>query len=771
MTPDEEYPVPGLAEPVEILVDDHGVPHLYARSEDDLFRAQGFQAARDRLFQLDLWRRRGLGRLSEVFGERFVARDRAARLFLHRGDMHTEWSAYGPATERVACAFTDGINAYVELCEQRPELLPAEFRELGYRPGRWAPEDIAVIRSHGLFGNVEQEAARARTLRDFGPAVEELRRVREPRRHLSVPEGLDLSRIPDDVLADYRLATVPVNFTDDGPPLPHTRPEGSNNWVIGPERTATGRPLLANDPHRAITVPSLRYLVHLSAPGLDAIGAGEPVLPGLSIGHNGHVAFGVTIFAIDQEDLYVYETNPDAPDEYRYAGRWEPMRVVRETIDVAGRPPVDVELRFTRHGPVIHTDGERHTAFAVRAAWLEPGAAPYLGSLACLRARTADAFVDALDRWGTPGENVVYATPDGTIGWRPAGLVPVRRGWDGTLPVPGDGRYEWSGFLAPGRLPSVRNPPEGWFASANEMNLPADFPHDRCPVAFDWDHRFRHDRIAEVLCDATAVTVEDCLRLQSDTVNLAARRVLAVLDGYRPGSEVAGAVALLRSWGADETVGSAAAAFYQVWSRRHLRPALLRHALSGLVAPDLVPEAMRRLSADEVVGVDVRTDIALLHALRDDRSTLDPLLTRSLRDALRETRELLGDDPGGWRWGALHHAAPAHPLAGRLGRHPARLPRRERGGSGDTVMSTGYDRHFAQDEGASFRIVVDVGGWDDSRAMNSPGQSGRPGDAHWDDLYPDWSENRSFPLHYSRKAVEAHTRTRIVLTPVAQVHG
>ncbi|MEU7165473.1 penicillin acylase family protein [Streptomyces morookaense] len=771
---DDEYPVPGLAEPVEILVDDHGVPHLYARSEDDLFRAQGFQAARDRLFQLDLWRRRGLGRLSEVFGERFVARDRAARLFLYRGDMDAEWSAYGPETERVARAFTDGINAYVELCEQRPELLPAEFRELGYRPARWEPRDVAVIRSHGLFGNVEQEVARARTLRDFGPEVEELRRVREPWRRLRVPEGLDLSLIPDDVLADYRRATAPVDFTDDSLSSPHTRPEGSNNWVIGAQRTATGRPLLANDPHRAITVPSLRYLVHLSAPGLDAIGAGEPVLPGLSIGHNGHVAFGVTIFAIDQEDLYVYETRPGAPDEYRYAGRWEPMRVVREAIDVAGGEPVDVELRFTRHGPVVHTDPDRHTAFAVRAAWLEPGTAPYLGSLEWLRARTADAFVDALDRWGTPGENVVYATPDGTIGWRPAGRVPLRLGWDGTLPVPGDGRYEWSGHVAPGRLPSVRNPPEGWFASANEMNLPADFPHDRCPVAFDWDHRFRYDRIAEVLRKATAVTVADCVRLQGDTVNLAAGRVLgAALDGYEPGAQVAGVVALLRAWDGDETVDSAAAAFYEVWSRRHLRPALLRHALSALVAPDRVPEAMRRLLADEVAGVDVRTDIALLEALRrDDRSTLDVLLTRSLREARRESADLLGDDdPARWRWGALHHAAPAHPLAGRLGRHRGRLPRRERGGSGDTVMSTGYDRHFAQDEGASFRIVVDVGGWDNSRAMNSPGQSGRPGAAHWDDLYPDWSEDRSFPLHYSRKAVEAHTRTRTVLTPVAQAHG
>ncbi|MEV5378998.1 penicillin acylase family protein [Streptomyces nondiastaticus] len=773
MEADEEYPVAGLTAPVEILVDDHGVPHLYARTRADVFRAQGFDAARERLFQLDLWRRRGLGRLSEVFGERFVARDRAARLFLYRGDMRAEWDAYGADAEDTATAFTEGINAFVRLCEQRPELLPAEFRELGHRPALWEPRDIAVIRSHGLAGNAEQKAARALTLRDHGPAVEDLRRVREPAREVRVPDGLDLSLIPDDVLDVYRLATTPADLTTptsptgDTPDAPRrrTHPEGSNNWVIGPGRTATGRPLLANDPHRAITLPSLRRLVHLSAPGLDAVGAGEPVLPGLSVGHNGHLAFGLTIFSIDQEDLYVYETAPGDPGSYRYDGRWEPMRVVRERIHVAGSDPVEVELRFTRHGPVVREDPARRTAFAVRAAWLAPGSAPYLGSLRLLQARTADAFVEALHHWGAPGENMVYAAPDGTIGWRAAGAVPVRPGWDGLLPVPGDGRYEWAGLRPPDRAASLRNPQQGWFASANEMNLPDGFPHEQCTIGFDWDHRFRYDRIAEVLGSARAMTVEDCVRLQGDTVNASARHVLASLDGYRPPPRLAAATALLRSWDCDETAGSAAAALYQVWSRRHLRPALLRHALTTLVPPEAVDSAMARLLTDEDLGADVRTDIGLLHALRHDRAALDRLLTTSLDSALRETRDRLGEDMSRWRWGALHHAAPAHPLAGRLRRTWTRLDRRERPGSGDTVLNTGYDAGFTQDLGASFRVVVDVGDWDRSRAMNAPGQSGRPDSPHWDDLYEDWARDRAFPLHYSRAAVEAHTRTRIVLVP------
>jgi len=791
----EAYPVPGLREPVEVLVDEFGVPHLYARSEDDLFRAQGFNAARDRLFQLDLWRRRGLGRLSEVFGERFVARDRAARLFLYRGDMRAEWLAYGSATKRVATAFVAGINAYVDLCDRRPELLPVEFGELGYRPAHWVPADIAVIRSHGLFYNLEQEVARARTLRDFAPEVEDLRRVREPAHELRIPDGLDLADIPDDVLDVYRLATTPPLFTADTRPGPagarpgpagdraapaedragpRTQAEGSNNWVVGGSRSATGRPLLANDPHRAVELPSLRYLAHLSAPGLDVIGAGEPALPGISIGHNGHIAFGLTIFAIDQEDLYVYRTNPDAPDEYRYADRWEPMRVVRESVAVAGGAPVEVELRFTRHGPVIYADPERHTAFAVRAAWLEPGTAPYLGSMDYMRARSTGEFVDAMNRWGTPGENQVYAAPDGTIGWRPAGLVPIRPNWDGTLPVPGDGRYEWAGFHDVDQLPALHNPPADWVATANEMNLPADYPHRERTVTYDWYHRCRYDRIAEVLGDAEGFTVEDCVRLQGDTVNVAARRVLAALDGFTPDEPVAEAAALLRAWDCAESADSAAAALYQVWFHRHLRPALLRHALTELVEPSAVEPALLRLLPDELASADVRADLAVLDALlaaaRTDRRALDAVLTSSLGPALAETRALLGGDPNRWRWGALHHAAPAHPLADRLAGTWTRLPRVERPGSGDTVLATASDHAFRQHAGATFRIVIDVGNWDNSRAMNSPGQSGRPGDPHWDDLYPAWAQDRSFPLRYSRSAVEAHQHTRYTLTPADSSH-
>ncbi|MBO0848757.1 MAG: penicillin acylase family protein, partial [Pseudonocardia sp.] len=521
------YALPGLTRPVEIVVDRWGIPHIYARSTYDAFRAQGFNAARDRLWQIDFWRRRGLGRLAEVFGAEHVERDRAARLFLYRGDMHTEWLAYGSDTKRVATAFVEGINDYVRLTRDDPSLLPVEFRELDYRPALWEPADVARIRSHGLFYNLREEVARALTLRDFPPEVEELRRRREPERALTVPDGLDLSLIPDDVLRVYDLATAPPEFAPSGDARAGVPPEGSNNWVLAGERTATGRPILANDPHRtAEALPGLRYLAHLSAPGFDAIGAGEPALPGISIGHNGHIAFGLTIFPVDQEDLYVYRINPENPREYHYRDRWEPMRVEHESVPLAGGDTVDVELLFTRHGPVIYTDEDRGTAFAVRAAWLEPGMAPYLGSMDYMRARDWDEFLAAMNRWGAPPENQVYADPAGNIGWKAGGLTPKRPNWDGSLPVPGDGRYEWAGFYDMDELPGVANPERGFVATANEMNLPDGFPPDR-HITYDWYAPYRRRRIDEVLGATTSATPSDTVALQSDFVSVPARRILA----------------------------------------------------------------------------------------------------------------------------------------------------------------------------------------------------------------------------------------------------
>src|SRR5829696_6014466 len=262
---------------------------------------------------------------------------------------------------------------------------------------------------------------------------------------------------------------------------------GSNNWVVAGSRTATGRPILANDPHRAHGVPSLRYIVHLNTPEMSVIGAGEPALPGISIGHNGQIAFGLTIFSIDQEDLYVYELNPTNPNEYRFGSGWEPMRVVRESLEVKGEAPREIEMRFTRHGPVLAQDAAGQRAFAMRSIWFEPGTSAYFGSSDYMTAKDWKGFSDAMTRWGAPSENQVYADTSGNIGWIPAGTTPIRDNWDGLMPVPGDGRYEWKGFRANEELPRSYNPQQGWFATANQMNLPAGYPAEH-KIGFEWTH-------------------------------------------------------------------------------------------------------------------------------------------------------------------------------------------------------------------------------------------------------------------------------------------
>ncbi|MEU6128946.1 penicillin acylase family protein [Saccharopolyspora sp. NPDC047091] len=768
------YSIPGLTGPVEIVIDRWGVPHIYADDTYDAFRAQGFNAARDRLWQIDFWRRRGLGRLAEVFGPEHVERDRAARLFLYRGDMRREWISYGSDTKRAVTAFVEGINAFVELTRHDPELLPVEFRELGCAPERWEPEDVPRIRSHGLFQNLREEVARARTLRDLPPEVEELRRRREPARDLTIPEGLDLGLIPDDVLAVYDLATTPPAF---GPPDPANPPdlippEGSNNWVLAGSRTRSGRPLLANDPHRAAaSLPGLRYLTHLSAPGFDVIGGGEPALPGVSIGHNGRIAFGLTIFAIDQEDLYVYETAPDDPHSYRYQDRWEPMRRLIETIAVHGGEPVEVELLFTRHGPVIHQDPARRTAFAVRAAWLEPGMAPYLGSMDYMRARDHDEFLAAMNRWGAPAENQVYADTSGTIAWKAGGMAPVRPNWDGTLPVPGDGRYEWDGFYDADQLPGAVNPEQDYLVTANECNLPADFPPDR-HLSYDWSSPARRHRLDEVLPRTTDATPADMVVLQNDFSSVPARRILAVLRRLDVPAGTDG-LALLRDWDGELAADSVAATLFEVWYRQHLRPALLTRAVRRHVGADAAAEVARRISPFEDVSTDSRIDLELLEE-PGDRLGPDPdgflaaTAAHTLPAAIAELEALLGPDRSAWRWGRLHVARARHPLAALLPGVPAdRLTAgpEPRGGSGDTVGATAYGPDFVQNSGATFRIVVDVGDWDSSLAMNAPGQSGRLDDPHATDLFGPWSRGEAFPLLYNREQVEAAAERTIRLDP------
>jgi penicillin amidase len=770
----ETIALPNLHQPVEILIDPWGVPHIYAKDESDLFFAQGFNAARDRLFQIDLWRRRGLGRLAEAFGPTFIEQDKATRLFLYRGDMQREWATYSKDAQQIAESFVAGINAYIGWLERHPERMPFEFRKLNYKPARWATEDVVRIRSHGLTGNLDNEVARAKMACLADLKLDDVRLRLEPLWETRLPQGLDPC-LPKDVLKTFDLATQGVRFTAESASATasqnFTTPIGeweaearaeSNNWVVSAAKSATGRAIMANDPHREYSEPSLRYIVDLNSPTLHITGIGEPAVPGVSNGHNDWIAFGGTYFGIDQQDLYVYELNPAKKDEYRYKNQWESFRVIHEEIEVKGQQAVPVDLKFTHHGPLIYVEEEKNRAFAVRTDWLEPGTSPYMASLGFLRVQTFEQFKIALRGWGSPPINHVYADAKGNIGWAPMGFAPIRPNWDGLLPVPGDGRYEWAGSWSGDQLPRIYNPASGYITTSNEMNLPRGYPYKERKLGFEWSPPFRHQRIDEVLRGAKRISMEDSMALQNDVVSIPARRLVTLVQSLH--SEAAAAQAalnLLKNWNAALDADSPQAALEEVWFSHHLGPAF-KEATLGKAAAEAFehPDPRTMLEALEHPETQFRGNAT---------EQRDRMLLASLGAAYLEMEKVQGADWSLWKWGKLHFNLSEHPLSSSLDEQTgAKInvgPIPKHGGR-YTVNASGYrTSDFRQIVGPSARLVIDVGNWDNSRAVNHPGQSGDPDSPHYADLAPLWRAGHYFPLLYSRGAVENASEKKIELVP------
>ena len=705
-----------------------------------------------------------------------------ARAVLFRGDLYREWLAYGSDAKRVAEAFVAGINAYVALAEARPELLPPEFRVLGYKPARWRAEDIVRIRHHGLTTNFTGELDRAQLYchaRAGAARADWLRRELDPQVEPRVPEGLDPCSVPvAELRRAYDLATAPPRFPRNGgaTPPPRCRPRRStppstwratwaaacsNNWVIAGSRTATGRPILANDPHRAHGAPSLRYISHLNAPGLSVIGAGEPFLPGISIGHNEHIAFGLTRFYIDREDVYGYETNPANPHEYRYKGRWEPMESVTEEIAVRGEAvPRKVAIDFTRHGPVLFADAKGGRAWRCARP-----ARPRHGALLRLDGLYAGAELGPVPRrhepLGAPGENCVYADRAGNIGWLPAGLTPVRPNWDGLMPVPGDGRYEWAGYRDMDQLPWAFNPAAGYVVTANENTIPPNHPAARPGVGYEWSDTARARRLKSPVAASPHATLEDSIARQNDTVSLPAQRPVALLKDLqstdpqlRRGSDP------LRGWDGNERADSAPAALFEVWFGKYLRPAVVRAALPAEVAR-LVGSG----DAARVLAVLERPEPWMPLERRNDA------MLGALKQAMGEMERKLGADPAGWQWGKLHAAVFRHPLDTVLdaaARQKFDVNAGPIGGSSFTPMNASYR---AGDYQLSAGAVLphgagrgQLGCRAGGQCARPVGQSGQPAPSRPASL---WVRGETFPLVYSRRAVEKESRERLELVPPA----
>lgn len=767
----EEIEVTGLSSPASITVDRWGIAHIRAESFMDMFFVQGFNAARDRLWQLDLWRKRGLGLLSADFGPGYLEQDRAARLFLYRGDMAAEWASYSPDAEEICRRFTAGINAYIALCAKDPARLPPEFAALGVKPATWAPEDVVRIRSHSLMRNAPSEVIRSNILAELDAEIDALRQKLQPK-HDPLNGGEKPAPLPLDCLDVFKLAVAPVMFNEErlaatpdaagrwrkvtplGEVVREATGQGSNNWVVHGSRTETGRPILANDPHRAHAVPSLRYIVHIASPEFNGIGAGEPALPGISIGHNGTSAFGLTLFfGHDQEDVFVYETNPDDPDLYRYDGGWEKIRVVEEEVDVKGGGKSKLTLRFTRHGPILADYPGRRMAIALKTVWTDPGTAPYFRSIASMRSKSFDEFRNAMAGWGVPATNQVYADTHGDIGWVAAGFSPVRPNWDGLLPVSGDGRYEWSGFMDGKELPHAHNPAKGYFATANEFNLPADWPEGK-QIGYEWIEPSRAERIDEVLRDDARHTIAGSKALQTDALSIPARRIGRLLRDLTARSpREATALNLLAGWDHRLTAESGAAALFEIWWSNHLRPGLFKQIVDR---PDILA----------LIGPgDIGVVLDHLESRVGDAG-FPGLMLDSLEAAFSDCETRMGADVSAWAWGDVHQALFEHPASAVKPEHRESfdvgpLPFY---GSDSTPMNGSYrPNDFRLTLGASFRVVVDVGAWDNSFCINTPGQSGDPRSPHYRDLAPVWAVGDYVPLLYSNEAIEGAAELKIRL--------
>jgi penicillin amidase len=717
---DGEIRLSGVRDEITVLRDEWGVPHIYASNTDDLFFAQGFVSAQDRLWQMDMWRRGKEGRLAEVLGPRAAAQDSVARLLRYRGPMDDrEWTSYHPEGRRIMAAFAAGVNAFIE---QGEGSWPVEFQLTGIRPEPWTPE-TSLLREI-TFGDAGAELRLARDVARLGVTEANRRRAPDPWDDLQVPRGLDVASIDSAVFG--RLGTggqtprpqiLPryqawSRDAETRTPADDIGDPGSNNWVVSGRLSATGRPIVANDPHRQVTLPALRSIVHLNAPGWNVIGAGEPAIPGVAIGHNERIAWGLTIVGTDQHDVYIEELNPANHGEVRWRSEWEALRLVRDTIRVKGESPRLVTLRFSRHGPIFHVDSARHRAYALRSALLEPGTAPYLAGLRLNQTANCRDFLGEVLYWKAPSENMICGDVEGNIAWQASALTPNRSGWLGRLPVPGTGEYEWDGFRAD--LPQELNPARGFIATANHNIHP---PGYRRPVMFKstTPPPWRIMRLMDVLPRGAPYSIADFQKLQLDAYSIQAARDLPLFrDWTGATAEVERARALIAAWDGVLARESAAAALYMAWRGAG--------GAGGPVSDAITPKSAR-----------------------------DSVVAAGLTRAIAELTRAQGSDWTQWRWGRTNARSFPHPFVRAFD-----LPTVERGGGGPTVAANG----------ATFREIIDVGDWDRSVMTMVPGQSGQPGSPYYGNLLPLWADNRYFPMLFSRDAVERHAKHRLILRPV-----
>ncbi|MGD7043159.1 penicillin acylase family protein [Jeotgalibacillus proteolyticus] len=720
-----ELSVSALDAGVTVTRDDNGVPHINAESDADLYRAQGFVQAQDRMFQMDLARRQASGRLAEVVGEAAVETDRFFRTFSLRHAAEISYDGYGEEAKQVLAWYAEGVNAYMETAKEEGTL-PFEFSILGYEPEPWSEVDSLTIgkyMAYDLSGNWSSLAFRHWAVGAFPED-----KAREL--FITYPENAPA------VIEANKNNPVDIAFGDLPLPPEHN---GSNNWVVSGDRTESGEPLLADDPHLGLSTPSIWYQMHLTSPEQNVSGVIFAGIPGIILGHNDDVAWGVTNVGPDVQDLYIEKQNPENKRQFWYDGKWEEADVRDEPIKVKDGETVDYRVVTTRHGPiispVIENPEDANTLFSMQWTALEP-TLELQAVINMNKAENWEEFEKALEDFHSPAQNFVFAAKDGTIAYKANGRIPIRKSGDGQLPVPGDSTdYEWSGYVPYDELPTLVNPEEGFIATANNAVVDESYPNHITDL---WAQPYRYKRIVEVLEENDEMTVDDMMALQMDIKNLYAEEFLdnmiQTVRSSPNAKEWEEELTILEEWDRMDDKESAGPLLFHRWMKE--LPLVLfeeeipKDAMELFRGTNHITDQMMRdsFSGDEPLWVK-------------DYGSVEAWLGDAFDRVVRDLSEEFGEDPADWRWGDYHQVYFEHPLSSASPVLAWLLNREgpiETSGSQITVQAQSYGKDGIADHGGAWRFVADVADLSTSYHLVGPGQSGHVKSDWYHDQIDDW---------------------------------
>ncbi|MFN5677005.1 MAG: penicillin acylase family protein [Roseiflexaceae bacterium] len=758
-----------LQQPVEVMRDTWGVPHIYAQNTHDLFLAQGFVHAQDRLWQMETQRRLGHGRLAELVGARAIDTDRFMRILgLGRSAVRDAQTVSGQ-THDALTAYVEGVNAFIA---QHQRKLPPEFLLLRHTPTPWSIADVLVwgkVMALSLSGNWQQEILRAQLIAKIGATRAS---AYEPRQRDDMPVI-----VPPGLQYTATIGQSAVDMAENARPwLNDNENNGSNNWVVAGSRSTSGLPLLANDPHLGITIPSVWYEIHLNAPDYHVAGASFAGVPGVVIGHNERIAWGVTNSMTDVQDLYIerFDPNDASGRRYEYQGEWHQAELIYETITVKGGAPVIEPVRITRHGPIItpliDAAGNREPQ-PLALQWTALHTSTLFDAILDLnRATDWESFRAALHKWDVPPQNFVYADVAGHIGYQLAGAIPVRSNSDGRVPVPGwSGEYEWQGFVPFAQLPASYDPATGYIATANNRIV----PNDRTPaIRGEWSNGWRAARIIQRLTQHERHDAASFAGIHADHFHMGSHDIIALAGRLPDGDAVANqARALLSAWDGMVATHSIAStiALQFVEELQHVVFAShldMMQRILGIGALISRPgrEYMNRATPDML-----RAALLNDNDWFGDTRAWDDVLPTAWQQTVRTLKKRLGNNPNQWRYGAWHTITLAHPLGAipLIGKLFTRGPY-ELGGNRDTVnmgdINTLGNKSIVY-TCPSLRIICDTSDWDLCKSIHPVGQSGHPLSTHFSDFIKAWLNVEYHPMPWQRRRVEEVCHETLTLTP------